>query len=251
MVTGSVATDELVENAVTCASRIPDRNLLNDNPANARATNGYTMKIMIPSPITTTKEYQPRNARISANFSGSDPAALTICPAIKANTKTGMAFITTQTIWMKISLRPSTNLATGSLLSLGISTITIPKKIAKKMTCSMDMSTKDLNILEGTTSTSGCNGPELFWLALLFILSSTHSFTGSPDLALTRSTIFALASSQERHISSRSMTFGFASFHNSYSMRFSILIASSTISPGLRRFTSTNPSEMANKVVIR
>ena len=63
-----------------------------------------------------------------------------------------------------IVLKESINFLTGSTFFSGSSIIPMPKNKAKKMTCSifrlLDAAKK---ILDGTTSTKACSGPDFFF----------------------------------------------------------------------------------------
>ena len=81
-------------------------------------------------------------------------------------------------------------------------TKTTPKKTAKKMICSMDMSASDLNMFVGTTSTSGCKGPEDLVRSALLSLSVTQSFMETCSCVIC-STLPVSAGSLRRLMSSR------------------------------------------------
>ena len=95
-----------------------------------------------------------------------------------------MAFITTHTICTKTSFSESTARVSGAFFSSGNPTTTMPKKMAKKMICSMDMSTSELKMFLGTTSTKGCSGPEFLVFVALLSLSFTHSLEAASSLAM-------------------------------------------------------------------
>ena len=189
MVTGKVATEDEVENAVIWASRMAAKNRRGVMPRMpALASKGYTTKIISTNPSTTTKPYRNKKLSSSWNFSGSVPAALTICPAMRANTNTGMAFITIHTMPTNTSFNPSTAFNSAPRLGSSTCTRTMPKNTAKKMICSIAMSLSARKMFLGTTSTRGCKGPLWEALSALFSLSSTHAFKPSCWPRMSRTT---------------------------------------------------------------
>ena len=80
-------------------------------------------------------------------------------PAMSANTKKGAASITRSTIFMNTSLQPFMKAVTGPARSPGIMSRVMPKKMAKKITCSINVLLKLRKMLLGTMSTRNCSGP--------------------------------------------------------------------------------------------
>ena len=153
IVTGRVAALELVENPKSCAAAIP----LIKKPGLVFVISltkiPYT-KIIIISPIIRVTEYIP--SAINKSILGDSTTKV----AKSANTPYGALSIIKSISFKIIELKPSKKSLTGFACFGSIKIIPIPKKIAKKITCSIFLLfVAASNIFAGTTSTSGCSGP--------------------------------------------------------------------------------------------
>ena len=110
-------------------------------------------------PTTTVTPYPASPLNSSTTAPGSSPAMRATTPAMSANTKKGAASITRSTIFMNTSLQPFMKAVTGPARSPGIMSRVMPKKMAKKITCSINVLLKLRKMLLGTMSTRNCSGP--------------------------------------------------------------------------------------------
>ena len=175
-------------------------------------------------------------------------------PAIRANTKKGAAFMVTSTILRKTSLTPSISTRTGSAFSLGIITNTNPKKMPKKMTCSMSLlSVNALKILSGTMSTRNCRGPASENARASSIFSATPALLPSAATAarMELSTMAAYSGLRKKARSSNLSTPFVFFTHTSYFSLLRMRWSSEMALPGFAILTSNKPMPTAATVVRR
>ena len=170
MFTGRVAPLELVVNATSMASFMPEKNFLYGIPEKILTAIPRNPNVWIDNPISSVSAYQNSVSRIS------NPNSPTVA-AIRAKTPYGATFMIIPTILIIVSLKPSKKSITGLDLLAGTRVRLTPIIRAKNTICSISPSASALIGFVATIFTSIPTRSTGGTSALISVWNSANSFS--------------------------------------------------------------------------